>query len=90
MLPHRNVPRPPVATNRHYNNSGIANVVGPDGVASGNLNSMQISTTPRSRPIYKESVRRPRATHAWTFAFSLNVRPRDLVVITASLGALLA
>lgn len=27
----------------HYNNSGIANVMGPDGVASGNTNNMQIT-----------------------------------------------
>lgn len=29
--------------NHHYNNSGVANVVGPDGVASGNTNNVQIT-----------------------------------------------
>lgn len=32
-----------VNNHHHYNNSGIANVMGPDGVASGNKNSIQIT-----------------------------------------------
>jgi len=33
----------PSVVHHHYNNSGIANVVGPDGVASGNTNNVQIT-----------------------------------------------
>jgi hypothetical protein len=40
-------PRHPLASsvvnNHHYHNSGIANVMGPEGVASGNTNSIQIT-----------------------------------------------
>lgn len=36
------VPTPSVVHN-HFNNNGIANVMGPDGVASGNTNNMQIT-----------------------------------------------
>lgn len=39
----RRAPAPSVVHTHHYNNSGIANVMGPDGVASGNTNSMQIT-----------------------------------------------
>jgi len=38
----RRVPAPSVV-HHHYNNSGITNVMGPDGVASGNTNSVQIT-----------------------------------------------
>jgi hypothetical protein len=36
-------PAQSVVHNHHYNNSGIANVMGPDGVASGNTNNVQIT-----------------------------------------------
>jgi hypothetical protein len=41
--PRRAAPASSIVNNHHYNNSGIANVMGPDGVASGNTNNVQIT-----------------------------------------------